>query len=149
MVTRAAYDNMTRRRAEQVQRGWIGFDLDGTLGFYDEWRGWNDIGSPIMPMVYRVRRLLGEGHDVRRAEHRAHGVRRVRGRGIGPEGQAVSDNLILQSSTPLPLTFRVVDGELRMDVIDMPMLMPILVRQGERLSIETDGTFVQVRRVMP
>jgi hypothetical protein len=61
----------------------------------------------------------------------------------------VSDNLILQSSTPLPLTFRVVDGELRMDVIDMPMLMPILVRQGERLSIETDGTFVQVRRVMP
>jgi hypothetical protein len=61
----------------------------------------------------------------------------------------VSDNLILQSSTPLPLTFRVVDGELRMDIIDMPMLMPILVRQGERLSIETDGTFVQVRRVMP
>jgi hypothetical protein len=61
----------------------------------------------------------------------------------------VSDNLILQSSTPLPLTFRVVDGELRMDVIDMPMLMPILVRQGERLSIETDGTFVQVRRMMP
>jgi hypothetical protein len=61
----------------------------------------------------------------------------------------VSDNLILQSSTPLPLTFRVVDGELRMDVIDMPMLMPILVRQGERLSVETDGTFVQVRRMMP
>jgi hypothetical protein len=61
----------------------------------------------------------------------------------------VSDNLILQSSTPLPLTFRVVDGELRMDIIDMPMLMPILVRRGERLSIETDGTFVQVRRMMP
>jgi hypothetical protein len=61
----------------------------------------------------------------------------------------VSDNLILQSSTPLPLTFRVVDGELRMDIIDMPMLLPILVRQGERLSIETDGIFVQVRRMMP
>jgi hypothetical protein len=65
MVTRAQFDSMARRRAEQVRRGWIGFDLDGTLGFYDEWRGWNDIGSPIMPMVYRVRRLLGEGHDVR------------------------------------------------------------------------------------
>jgi hypothetical protein len=61
----------------------------------------------------------------------------------------MSSNLILQSSTPLPLTFRVVDGELRMDIIDMPMLLPILVRQGERLSIETDGIFVQVRRMMP
>jgi hypothetical protein len=61
----------------------------------------------------------------------------------------MSSNLIIQSSTPLPLTFRVVDGELRMDIIDMPMLLPILVRQGERLSIETDGIFVQVRRMMP
>jgi hypothetical protein len=65
MVTRAHFDNMARRRAEQVRRGWIAFDLDGTLAFYDEWRRWDDIGSPIMPMIYRVRRLLGEGHDVR------------------------------------------------------------------------------------
>lgn len=46
-------------------RGWIGVDLDGTLAHYDGWKGWNHIGSPIPPMVERVRRWLAEDRDVR------------------------------------------------------------------------------------
>lgn len=45
--------------------GWIGVDLDGTLAFYDEWRGPEHVGAPIMPMVERVRAWLTEGRAVK------------------------------------------------------------------------------------
>ena len=45
--------------------GWIGVDLDGTLAYYDEWRGALHIGEPIPAMLERVRRWLDEGKDVR------------------------------------------------------------------------------------
>lgn len=45
--------------------GWIGVDLDGTLAHYDRWRGADHIGEPIMPMVKRVQRWIGEGRSVR------------------------------------------------------------------------------------
>lgn len=45
--------------------GWIGVDLDGTLAFYDEWRGPAHIGAPIPAMVDRVKAWLAEGKDVR------------------------------------------------------------------------------------
>lgn len=45
--------------------GWIGVDLDGTLAHYDDWRGIEHIGSPIEPMVARVRMWLAEGQEVR------------------------------------------------------------------------------------
>jgi hypothetical protein len=45
--------------------GWIAVDLDGTLAYYDGWRGEEHIGAPILPMVQRVRRWLTEGRDVR------------------------------------------------------------------------------------
>jgi hypothetical protein len=45
--------------------GWIGVDLDGTLAFYDHWRGEAHIGRPIMPMVERVKRWLSEGKKVK------------------------------------------------------------------------------------
>lgn len=45
--------------------GWIAVDLDGTLAFYDHWRGPEHIGDPIPAMVERVRRWLAEGNDVR------------------------------------------------------------------------------------
>lgn len=48
-----------------MPEGWIGVDLDGTLAYYDEWRGIDHIGSPIEPMVNRVKKWLSEGHDVR------------------------------------------------------------------------------------
>ena len=45
--------------------GWIGVDLDGTLAYYDQWRGALHIGEPIPAMLERVRRWLDEGKDVR------------------------------------------------------------------------------------
>lgn len=45
--------------------GWIGVDLDGTLAHYDQFRGHEHIGEPIMPMVERVKKWLAEGRDVR------------------------------------------------------------------------------------
>lgn len=34
-----------------MSRGWIGFDLDGCLAFYDGWDGPDKIGAPIPAMV--------------------------------------------------------------------------------------------------
>ena len=48
-----------------MTRGWIGVDLDGTLAYYDEWRGALHVGEPIPEMLERVRRWLDEGKDVR------------------------------------------------------------------------------------
>jgi hypothetical protein len=45
--------------------GWIGVDLDGTLAHYDEYRGDDHVGEPIIPMVERVIKMLDEGKDVR------------------------------------------------------------------------------------
>ncbi len=45
--------------------GWIGVDLDGTLAYYDGWKGPEHIGPPIKPMVDRVKEWLAEGKDVR------------------------------------------------------------------------------------
>lgn len=47
------------------REGWIGVDLDGTLAFYDKWRGESYIGDPIPEMVDRVKKWLAEGRDVR------------------------------------------------------------------------------------
>lgn len=44
---------------------WIGVDLDGTLAFYDKWRGIDHIGTPIEPMRQRVLQWLAEGKHVR------------------------------------------------------------------------------------
>lgn len=46
-------------------RGWIGVDLDGTLAFYDKWRGPEHIGAPLVPMLTRVLNWLADGEDVR------------------------------------------------------------------------------------
>ena len=45
--------------------GWIGVDLDGTLAFYDHWRGAGHIGEPIPAMVQRVKQWLAEGKTVK------------------------------------------------------------------------------------
>lgn len=45
---------------------WTGIDLDGTLAFSvssDKWKG--DIGTPLTPMIDRVKKWLKEGKDVR------------------------------------------------------------------------------------
>lgn len=45
--------------------GWIGVDLDGTLAFYDHWRGIDHIGDPIPAMITRIRTWLAEGKVVK------------------------------------------------------------------------------------
>jgi hypothetical protein len=45
--------------------GWIAVDLDGTLAFYDKWRGSEHIGDPIPKMLGKVKMWLAQGKDVR------------------------------------------------------------------------------------
>jgi hypothetical protein len=40
---------------------WYGFDLDGTLAFFDRWRGDYHIGKPIPAMIQRVRKHIQRG----------------------------------------------------------------------------------------
>lgn len=44
--------------------GWIGVDLDGTLAKYDSWRD-GAIGEPVGEMLFRVRKWLADGVEVR------------------------------------------------------------------------------------
>lgn len=53
--------------------GWIGVDLDGTLAFYDEWRGVDHIGEPIPAMVARVKSWIEQGVKVKIFTARVHG----------------------------------------------------------------------------
>ena len=46
-------------------RGWIGVDLDGTLAFYDGWKGIDHIGEPIPMMLNRVKGWIAEGKLVK------------------------------------------------------------------------------------
>lgn len=45
--------------------GWYGVDLDGTLAYYDGWKGAATIGSPVPAMVERVKAWLAAGKEVR------------------------------------------------------------------------------------
>lgn len=45
--------------------GWIGVDLDGTLAFYDGWKGPEHIGEPVPKMAERVRKWIADGREVR------------------------------------------------------------------------------------
>jgi len=47
------------------EEGWIGVDLDGTLAYYDEWRGEEHIGEPIIPMFNRIIMWLSQGINVK------------------------------------------------------------------------------------
>lgn len=43
----------------------VDFDLDGTLAYYDEFRGPEHIGTPIWPAVTAARRLISDGTPVK------------------------------------------------------------------------------------
>jgi hypothetical protein len=45
--------------------GWIGVDLDGTLAYYDGWRGDFHIGAPVPAMLARVKVWISENKQVR------------------------------------------------------------------------------------
>lgn len=58
---------------------WIGVDLDGTLAFYDQWRGINHIGAPVPLMVERVKAWLAAGRNVKIFTARVAGHGKVGG----------------------------------------------------------------------
>ena len=45
--------------------GWIGVDFDGTIAYYDGWKGPTELGDPIPAMIARVKQWLAEGREVR------------------------------------------------------------------------------------
>lgn len=46
-------------------RGWIGVDFDGTMATYDTWKGPAHVGEPVPAMLFRVRKWLADGREVR------------------------------------------------------------------------------------
>lgn len=45
-------------------KGWFGFDLDGTVAFYESY-GDGSIGAPIKPMIRRIKHYLKQGRIVK------------------------------------------------------------------------------------
>lgn len=43
-------------------KGWVGFDLDGTIAYYDGWKGINHIGEPIWPMIETMKKFLEQDY---------------------------------------------------------------------------------------
>jgi hypothetical protein len=56
-----------------MAHGWVAVDLDGTLAYYDGWRGIEHVGEPIPLMAARVQEWLDKGRDVRIFTARASG----------------------------------------------------------------------------
>lgn len=53
-----------------MDNGWVGFDFDGTLAFYERWDG--SIGLPVPRMLAKAKRLVEKGVEVRIVTARAH-----------------------------------------------------------------------------
>jgi len=91
-----------------IQNGWIGVDLDGTLAYYDEWRGIEHIGQPVPLMLARVKDWVAEGRDVRIFTARAYRMLYPVGTPEHTEAQQVirviHDWLKLHQLPPLPVT---------------------------------------------
>lgn len=56
---------------------WIGVDLDGTLARDLGSSRWDEIGSPIEPMLARVKKWIAEGHTVKIFTARASSPKQV------------------------------------------------------------------------
>lgn len=46
-------------------KGWIGFDLDGTLAEYTEWKGADHIGKPIEPIIRIAKQYIEQGYTIK------------------------------------------------------------------------------------
>lgn len=49
---------------DTVGEPWLAVDLDGTLAKYDGWKGHDQIGEPILPMIEKVKEKLAAGMTV-------------------------------------------------------------------------------------
>ena len=50
---------------DTVDEPWLGVDLDGTLAKYDGWKGHDQIGEPILPMIEKVKEAIADGMTVK------------------------------------------------------------------------------------
>lgn len=55
----------SNKDVEMSKEGWVGVDFDGTLAYYDKWRGDLVFGKPIEPMVEKVKMAISKGYEVR------------------------------------------------------------------------------------
>lgn len=100
--------------------GWYGFDLDGTLAKYDGWKGIDNIGEPIKPMVDLIKQMHADGKVVKimtarvaprkveeGAKHEASAEvpEYARGKGSTPELQAWIDAMYTKLTTWRPVDF--------------------------------------------
>lgn len=61
-------DRLIQLREAEVNtanKGWTGVDLDGTLAYYDGWKGLSYIGEPVTKMVDRVIKWVKKGRNVK------------------------------------------------------------------------------------
>ena len=56
---------MARDTHGENGEGWYGFDLDGTLAKYDGWKGIDNIGDPVKPMVDLMKKMRDAGIRVK------------------------------------------------------------------------------------
>jgi hypothetical protein len=56
-----AYVSWALEDNKKIPEQWVGFDLDGTLAFYDVWKGIEHIGEPIPKMVKILKEHLAKG----------------------------------------------------------------------------------------
>lgn len=54
-----------RLKMKVYENSWIGFDLDGTIAEYGEWRGPEVIGKPIPKMIEKLKDYLNRGFKVK------------------------------------------------------------------------------------
>lgn len=53
-----------KMKIDVKQKKTIAVDLDGTLAYYDGWKGADQIGDPIPKMLSQVKKWIKEGHRI-------------------------------------------------------------------------------------
>lgn len=53
------------KKSYSKMKSWIGIDLDGTLAHYEGFKGHDQIGPPIEPMLEFVKDLIAQGVTVK------------------------------------------------------------------------------------
>lgn len=82
---------------------WIAVDLDGTLARYNGWKGVEEIGAPIQPMVDRVKIWRQLGIEVRIFTARVSGVSRD-GRSVEDVRELIQQWCLQHIGESLPVT---------------------------------------------
>lgn len=69
----------------EPKKGYVAFDLDGTLASYDHFRGWQHIGDPIEKNVRRAKAFIARGIEVKILTARVSAVSVALNQGVTKE----------------------------------------------------------------